>query len=158
VKFYDQYKHPLWQKKRLEVMAAAGFACQCCGEKEAQLHVHHIRYVKGRKVWEYNSSELLCLCDECHEGTHKEKDVFDDVLCHSDGWFSYLELACVVRGLVRSSLHPDVEEGMRKFDKKLFVIGEFIGYRDDFSSDDIKTILSLSPDEFHALAKSVRGE
>lgn len=64
--FKDQYKHPMWQKKRLEALNDAGFMCQrCCGDEE-QLHVHHKVYVKGRKIWEYAISELSVLCESCH--------------------------------------------------------------------------------------------
>lgn len=71
----DQYKHPQWQKKRLEVLDVAGYACERCYDNESQLHVHHKRYVKGRMIWEYGNDELSVLCSECHEITHAEKDV-----------------------------------------------------------------------------------
>lgn len=76
----DQYKHPLWQKKRLEALEGAEYMCERCCDKDAQLHVHHKRYVKGRMIWEYKTSELLVLCAECHESTHGEKDVFGYML------------------------------------------------------------------------------
>ncbi len=65
--FFAKYRHPLWQKKRLEVMRAAGFACVHCGSREDTLNVHHISYVKGRDPWEYDEHELMCLCEGCHE-------------------------------------------------------------------------------------------
>ena len=76
----DQYKHPLWQKKRLEVLEAAEFCCQSCYSKEDQLHVHHKRYVKGRMIWEYENSELECLCDGCHETAHEERSDLNHLL------------------------------------------------------------------------------
>lgn len=54
----QQYKHPQWQRKRLEALEAAGWECENCGEKETTLNVHHKRYVKGRMIWEYDVSEL----------------------------------------------------------------------------------------------------
>lgn len=72
--FFEQYKHPLWQKKRLEVLQAADFLCERCCDAESPLHVHHKRYVKGRKVWDYDKSELVVLCDTCHETAHAEKE------------------------------------------------------------------------------------
>jgi 5-methylcytosine-specific restriction endonuclease McrA len=36
--YSDQYKSPLWQKKRLEIMNRDKFTCQECGEKEKQLN------------------------------------------------------------------------------------------------------------------------
>lgn len=76
----DQYKHPNWQKKRLEVMQAAGFACETCGDKDTTLNVHHKRYVKGRKVWEYAREELQCLCEPCHGEEHSNRELLNRLL------------------------------------------------------------------------------
>ena len=76
----DQYKHPNWQKKRLEALEAADFTCERCTGEEKQLHVHHKRYVKGRMIWEYSIDELEVLCDTCHEDAHAFKDELQAVL------------------------------------------------------------------------------
>lgn len=68
--YQEQYKHPSWQKKRLEVLDEHNYTCQECGNKEEQLHVHHTNYRKGNKIWEYDSLELMCLCDNCHKKYH----------------------------------------------------------------------------------------
>lgn len=65
--FFELYKRPEWQRKRLEVMEAARFECENCGEKERTLNVHHKFYVKGRKPWEYDDEDLTCLCEPCHK-------------------------------------------------------------------------------------------
>lgn len=75
----DQYKHPLWQKKRLEVLDSANYQCERCFDDESQLHVHHKHYIKGRKIWEYESSELVALCSSCHEQIHAEKDLLGQI-------------------------------------------------------------------------------
>lgn len=67
MEFRDQYKHPNWQKKRLEILNRDKFTCQKCGDKETTLHVHHIKYYKNRKVWDYKNSDLITLCSDCHE-------------------------------------------------------------------------------------------
>jgi hypothetical protein len=64
------YRRPEWQKKRLDVMDAAGFKCEACGAADRELNIHHRRYVKGRMPWEYGGRELVCLCDKCHELWH----------------------------------------------------------------------------------------
>ena len=79
--FFDQYKHPNWQKKRLEVLEAAEFTCERCSDSESQLHVHHKRYVKGRKIWDYDRTELAVLCDSCHSEVHAEKEVIQSLIC-----------------------------------------------------------------------------
>lgn len=66
--FWANYKHPLWQKKRLEVMHGDNFMCRSCGAANKTLNVHHsVPYRKGVKPWEYEDYELITLCEECHE-------------------------------------------------------------------------------------------
>ena len=73
-KWAGQYKHPMWQKKRLEMLEHAGYTCQVCGATDKQLHVHHVRYSSGRKVWEYSRLELVVLCERCHRVIHDQTD------------------------------------------------------------------------------------
>lgn len=68
--YSDLLKDPRWQRKRLEVMEAAGFACELCRATDKTLNVHHAKYVRGRKPWEYDRSELHCLCEGCHRSEH----------------------------------------------------------------------------------------
>lgn len=100
--FKEQYLHPQWQRKRLEVMSAAGYACENCGETEATLNVHHKRYVKGRMVWDYERDELACLCEPCHKTHHKERALLDAILASSG-----IPIAVVI-GLVAGYLEGDL--------------------------------------------------
>jgi hypothetical protein len=68
--YYTQMQHPLWQKKRLEVMETHDFKCQTCGSEEDQLNVHHPVYKRGAMIWEYKTHELECLCEKCHKEAH----------------------------------------------------------------------------------------
>jgi len=74
MEFKEQYKHPNWQKKRLEKLELEGFSCECCGDVETTLHVHHNAYIKGRFVWEYSNDQLSVLCESCHSNTHQKID------------------------------------------------------------------------------------
>lgn len=56
-------------------MSRDGFKCNCCGNKEKQLHVHHRTYFNGLKPWEYDDSLLTTLCDDCHENIHRINDI-----------------------------------------------------------------------------------
>ncbi|MHB8914928.1 MAG: HNH endonuclease [Thiobacillus sp.] len=76
MEFKSQYKHPLWQKKRLEALNDKKFTCERCYDDSSQLHVHHKQYFKGRMIWEYSLSELEVLCFSCHEEAHSNKDIF----------------------------------------------------------------------------------
>ena len=69
--YREKLKRPEWQKKRLEIMGRDNFCCRKCDNpKKSQLHVHHIIYQNNRDPWEYNNSELITLCSECHKQEH----------------------------------------------------------------------------------------
>jgi hypothetical protein len=78
--FFAKYKHPKWQKKRLEVMEAKNFECECCGDKETTLNVHHKYYVNGRDPWEYEDVELECLCERCHSLAHEDEQLLKETI------------------------------------------------------------------------------
>jgi len=74
MKYEDKLRDPRWQRKRLEVMAAADWKCQDCGDGKEELHVHHLLYSGDREPWEYANSGLLCTCDTCHKIRHMDPD------------------------------------------------------------------------------------
>jgi 5-methylcytosine-specific restriction endonuclease McrA len=78
--YWELLKHPLWQRKRLEMLNRAQFACEACYNDEATLHVHHRQYIKGRKPWEYDDSNFLVLCERCHEDVTKTSDRIKSLL------------------------------------------------------------------------------
>jgi hypothetical protein len=78
--YSDQLKHPKWQKRRLEMLNAQNFCCQRCKSNEDTLHVHHRRYVKGRNVWEYDDSELVVLCEFCHQEEHENSEFINKLI------------------------------------------------------------------------------
>lgn len=65
--FFEAYKDPRWQRKRLEIMNRAGFECERCGESQKTLNVHHGCYFKDRKPWDYPDALLHCWCEVCHD-------------------------------------------------------------------------------------------
>ena len=61
---YNVRQYVLWRDN---------YTCQCCGahatkKKEVRLHVHHL---ESRKVGGDAPSNLITLCDSCHEKFHK---------------------------------------------------------------------------------------
>jgi hypothetical protein len=87
--YSEKLKHPKWQKKRLEVMKRDKFRCKLCGEEEKTLHVHHKKYLKNSDPWDCENSNLITLCEYCHEFYHSlECDVnIDQIKVHvSDNW------------------------------------------------------------------------
>lgn len=88
--YKDQYLHPNWQRRRLECLEAAGWACKKCECEDVTLHVHHKRYVKGRMVWEYENSELVVLCEDCHASEHALRSLLDR-LCADAGIYGEIQ-------------------------------------------------------------------
>lgn len=62
----EKLRHPLWQRKRLEVLDRHDFTCRGCGDREKTLHVHHQYYAAKRMPWEYPDWAYLVLCEDCH--------------------------------------------------------------------------------------------
>ena len=72
--WFDLFKHPEWQKKRLKVLERDEFACVRCGDNKATLNVHHTFYWDKEDEmppWEYNNNSLVTLCDDCHDIEHQ---------------------------------------------------------------------------------------
>lgn len=76
IDYKEQLKSPKWQKRRLEIYQRDNFTCQICGATDKQLHVHHLEYIHGNDIWDYDDSLLITLCDNCH---NKEHDLFNEV-------------------------------------------------------------------------------
>jgi 5-methylcytosine-specific restriction endonuclease McrA len=70
--YSQKLKDPRWQRKRLEVLSRDEFTCRICKSTENTLHVHHIRYIKGREPWEYREFYFVTLCQHCHETEENE--------------------------------------------------------------------------------------
>lgn len=69
-KYAEKLRDPRWQRMRLKVMERDGFACQGCGDTRTTLNVHHKQYVRGCDPWEYPTSALETLCENCHKAHH----------------------------------------------------------------------------------------
>jgi hypothetical protein len=70
--YAQKLQDPRWQRKRLEVMQAAGWACVICGDKDEELNVHHPAYSAYHEPWEYLN--LQCICRTCHTIYHLPKE------------------------------------------------------------------------------------
>jgi 5-methylcytosine-specific restriction endonuclease McrA len=80
MKYADKLKDPRWQKKRLEVFQRDGFSCRACGDTTKTLNVHHLRYKKGGEPWESPLSDLMTLCEYCHEEETNRRADFESAL------------------------------------------------------------------------------
>lgn len=70
----EKLKDPRWQKRRLEMLEAADWACDDCRTKSDTLHVHHGYYSRGMDPWEYPSDTLHVLCETCHKKSEVGRD------------------------------------------------------------------------------------
>lgn len=68
--YKQQLAHPLWQKKRLEILERDNWACAWCGVTDKMLHIHHLCYSKGKMAWEAENDSLIAICKDCHEVSH----------------------------------------------------------------------------------------
>lgn len=77
-----------WQRKRLEALQAADWACDRCEATDKTLNVHHRRYRPGAMPWEYEIFELQVLCEDCHvkveKGVARLKTALAEVLLVGD--------------------------------------------------------------------------
>jgi 5-methylcytosine-specific restriction endonuclease McrA len=65
-----QYHAPEWKKFRNDVFKRDNYTCTKCGDKVRTQHAHHIRYAKGKYVWEVPMEWVITVCDECHSRIH----------------------------------------------------------------------------------------
>jgi hypothetical protein len=84
MEYWQLLKRPEWQKKRLEMLALAGWECQSCGTKDNELHVHHKQYFNGKNPWEYENDQLEVLCDDCHSVEHQSLQNIKEIISLSD--------------------------------------------------------------------------
>lgn len=64
--YRDKLRDPRWQKKRLQVLERDEWKCCMCQDSTQNLQVHHKHYRPKTEPWEYESFELVTLCEECH--------------------------------------------------------------------------------------------
>jgi hypothetical protein len=98
--YKEQLLHPLWQRKRLQIMQRDDFTCQSCYDRETTLNVHHKHYNKGAMAWEYEDHELVTLCKACHEVMHDNQNLRKQVFAKLpvDGPGNETEAICLIAG------------------------------------------------------------
>lgn len=68
---------PDWNSRRKKVYERDGYECQNCGRQggstgHSELHAHHI--VPKEKGGTHKLSNLISVCEQCHESIHNNKD------------------------------------------------------------------------------------
>lgn len=96
--YYEKLRDPRWQKRRLQIMERAKFACEYCFDDKATLNIHHILYRKKTDPWDYLDHELICLCERCHLAEEEARNEFlSEFATLRDGGF--YRLTCAIRRL-----------------------------------------------------------
>lgn len=71
----NPYADKEWAAFREEIIGLDSAACVECGRSRLDgvvLQVHHKRYIRGRKPWEYAHADCETLCKGCHAREHGE--------------------------------------------------------------------------------------
>lgn len=98
--FFEKYKDPRWQKKRLEIMEKSDFSCDNCGEDSETLAVHHKYYIADNDPWDYKDEVFITYCENCHDEEHKSKKEFEVMLKTMKLIFTFEELSEILRGIL----------------------------------------------------------
>jgi len=75
--YSESLRDPRWQKKRLKVLERDNFLCSSCGDGTTELHVHHKKYIDGKKPWDYRIEMLSTLCSDCHSEIHRKDKIYN---------------------------------------------------------------------------------
>ncbi len=70
------YKMGIWRRKRRQILDRDNHECQHCkakGEYSKATCVHHIKHLDARPDLALVDSNLVSLCDACHNQEHPEK-------------------------------------------------------------------------------------
>ena len=61
-----QYDTDEWRELRERILKRDNYRCVSCFKESKNLHVHHLLYQKGRRIWEVPDFYLVTLCPKCH--------------------------------------------------------------------------------------------
>lgn len=86
--YKEQLKDKRWKILSEKVKDYYDFTCCGCGNNK-DLHVHHKRYYKNRMAWEYEISDLVCLCSSCHLTFHENLEKFNKIITDYRLYYSY---------------------------------------------------------------------
>ena len=64
--YKEQLTHPLWIKKRIEILERDNYCCQICGSELHKLEVHHLCYLPDFLIWEYDDELMVSVCGIHH--------------------------------------------------------------------------------------------
>lgn len=117
--YFEKLRDPRWQRRRLEIMHRAHFACESCGSGTKTLNVHHKLYRKGADPWDYADHELACVCEDCHGAHHEQRDAINELFGEMELFqlpYAHALLVGYMGGIVRQEGVSDDEVTHTLFD------------------------------------------
>lgn len=75
-KYYKFYKTKEWSNKRKQILERDHYECQKCRNKGKYSNadcIHHIKHLKDYPMLALEDSNLISLCNQCHNEEHPEK-------------------------------------------------------------------------------------
>jgi len=73
MKYQEMLKDSRWINLAEALKEKANWTCSLCKSIDKPLHVHHKKYVSGRKPWQYHPDLLQVICKDCHNEIHEKK-------------------------------------------------------------------------------------
>ena len=70
------YTSKRWERKRAAILRRDGYCCVWCrryGRSRSAVVVHHVKHVDEYPELAYEDSNLVSLCQGCHNKAHPEK-------------------------------------------------------------------------------------
>ncbi len=106
--YSELLRDPRWQKKRLKVLERDNFLCSSCGDGTTELHVHHKKYLDGKKPWDYRMEMLTTLCTHCHSEIHRKDYIYNKFKSFNDSTIeaSINLCTCMSHGTKNSDVAP----------------------------------------------------
>jgi len=65
--YYEQLNHPLWLRKKDEILQRDNYKCVICNSSLHKLEVHHLCYFPDLLIWEYDDELMITVCKKHHE-------------------------------------------------------------------------------------------
>lgn len=69
--FSAQYRDERWIQRAKQFRRNFGNFCQSCKQSNKPIHVHHLNYSPGVRLWDAEDQDLCLLCKDCHDSIHE---------------------------------------------------------------------------------------
>lgn len=115
---YDEMRaHPLWQKRKAEILKRDNHICRSCGNRDITLHAHHTSYLPDTLLWDYPDELLITYCEICHNTEHLIGNTLRSYLLELiQNRVPLIHLVAQLCVLIEKV--PDFTDRLRKFMKK----------------------------------------